>query len=432
MSKTVIQIDEHALLHTLEELVALDSSFPPGASYPEMATMLERTTAHLGGTCTRIDIPEALWRAQGVHGARTNLIVRPDLAPQGAPEVTIYFHVDTAPVGDGWTRPALELTREGNRVYARGAADMKGAIAAAIAGLAALRDAGHQFEYQPVLAFCTDEEGGIYPGIRYLAEQDLVSDVIINLNGSATPRIWAGSFGSLDLTLMFEGKAAHSGRPHLGVNAIEQALPVLDALTSLKVEVEKRVSSMPPPPGSGGPLHALLNITAIRGGEKGSALPGQCEIVVNRRYAPEEDVARVRAEIHECVEASVKKTNLIGWRMSETGHLPPVENSQGMMTPRWTAAMAAGHNVPLEEFVAYGSSTSSDFGWIQHGGRGSREIMLGGLSRPDRNVHGADEFTTMEDLLGLARSIALFFDAHFHTTTKPKIPTQSNQGESKP
>nr|WP_285895578.1 M20 family metallopeptidase [Epibacterium ulvae] len=386
-------------------------------------------TAQFGGTSARFDVPEALWETQGVYGARTNLIVRPDLAPKGTPEVTIYFHVDTAPIGDGWSRPALKMTREGSRIYARGAADMKGAIAAALAGLAALQSAGHQFEYQPVLAFCTDEEGGIYPGIRYLAEQNLVSDVIINLNGSATPRIWAGSFGSLDFSLLFEGKAAHSGRPHLGVNAIEQALPILNALTAIKIDVEQRVSAMPPAPGSTGPLHALLNITAIRGGEKGSALPGQCEVVINRRYAPEEDVAVVRAEIRECVEAAVKQTDLIGWRISETGHLPPVENSQGVMTPRWTAAMATGHNVPLEQFVAYGSSTSSDFGWIQQGGRGQREIMLGGLSRPDRNVHGADEFTTIEDLRGLARSIALFFSAQFETATEPKKPTLSNHGE---
>ncbi|MEP0961728.1 MAG: M20/M25/M40 family metallo-hydrolase [Roseobacter sp.] len=430
MNNSAINICEDTLLHMLRELVALDSSFPPGACYPEMATILETMTAQLGGTSARIDVPETLWNAQGSHGRRTNLVVRPDLAPKGTPEITIYFHVDTAPIGDGWTRPALKMTREGNRIYARGAADMKGAIAAALAGLMALRDTGRQFKYQPVLAFCTDEEGGIYPGIRYLAEQDLISDTIINLNGSAAPRIWAGSFGSLDFTALFEGKAAHSGRPHLGVNAIEQVLPVLHALTSLKLDVEKRASAMPPPPGSTGPLHALLNITAIRSGDKGSALPGQCEVVINRRYAPEEDVANVRAEIRECIDVTAKETTLIGWQVSETGHLPPVENSQGVVTPRWTSAMAAGRDVPLEEFFAYGSSTSSDFGWIQQSDRGPREIMLGGLSRPDRNVHGADEFTTIEDLLGLARSVALFFDAHFDTEAEPKQPISSNKGES--
>jgi|TARA_R110001606_G_scaffold367136_1_gene522534 succinyl-diaminopimelate desuccinylase len=413
MIKSNINIDEDALLSMLNELVALDSSFPPGASYPEMATLLEQMTMQFGGTRTRVDVPEALWKVPGTHGARTNLIVRPDLAPVGSPEVTIYFHVDTAPVGDGWTRPAFQMTCEGNKVYARGAADMKGAIAAALAGLEALRSAGHPFEFQPVLAFCTDEEGGVYPGIRYLAEQNLVSDTIINLNGSATPRIWAGSFGSLDFAFEFEGKAAHSGRPELGVNAIEQALPVLNALTMLKTEVEKRTSVMPAQPGTAGPLHALLNITAIHGGDKGSALPGACRVVVNRRYAPEESVVTVRSEIQACVEIASKGSELIGWTMSEIGHLPPVENTQGVMSPRWTAAMSAGYDVPLDEFVAFGSTTSSDFGWIQQAGGRHREIMLGGLSRPDRNVHAADEFTTKEDLLGLARSIALFFSADF-------------------
>ncbi|ETX12172.1 acetylornithine deacetylase [Marinomonas ushuaiensis DSM 15871] len=413
MTKLNIDIDENTLLGMLSELVALDSSFPPGSSYPEMATLLERMTASLGGTHSRVEVPETLWKVPGTHGLRTNLIVRPDLAPEGSPEVTIYFHVDTAPVGDGWNRPAFQMTCEDNRVYARGAADMKGAIAAALAGLEALRSAGHTFAFQPVLAFCTDEEGGVYPGIRYLAEQNLVSDIIINLNGSATPRIWAGSFGSLDLSFEFEGKAAHSGRPELGINAIEQALPVLHALTTLKTQVETRTSAMPPPPTATEPLHALLNITAIHGGDKGSALPGTCRVVINRRYAPEENVVTVRSEIQTCVEAAAKNSDLVGWTVSEIGHLPPVENTQGVMSPRWTAAMSAGYEVPLDEFVAFGSTTSSDFGWIQKAGGRHREIMLGGLSRPDRNVHAADEFTTKEDLLGLARSIALFFSADF-------------------
>ncbi len=399
----------------LSDLVSLDSCFPPGATYVQMATLLEQMTAHFGGSSERVDVPEKLWAMPGAYGDRTNLIVRPELAPAGTAEVTIYFHVDTAPVGDGWTRPSLQMTCEGNRVYARGAADMKGAIAAALAGLDALCKQGHQFAYQPVLAFCTDEEGGVFPGIRYLAEQDLVSDTIINLNGSATPRIWAGSFGSLDFSLRFEGKAAHSGRPELGVNAIEQALPVLNALTTLKTQIQKRTSAMPAAPGADGPLRALLNITAVHGGDKGSALPGACDVIINRRYAPEEDVTQVRNEIFACVEAAVKQSELLGWDITEVGHLPPVENSQGVLAPRWTQAMSTGYEVPLEQFVEFGSRTSSDFGWIQRAGSRHREIMLGGLSRPDRNVHAADEFTTKEDLIGLARSIALFFSANFQT-----------------
>ena len=146
MDKLKIRIDEDRLLTTLAELVALDTCFPPGDNYPEMADVLTRLTASFGGTNQRIDVPEDRWNAPGVSGARTNLIVRPDLAVPGAPEVTVYFHVDTAPIGEGWSRPPLSLMREGNKFYGRGAADMKGAIAAALMGLTALKSFRHYVE----------------------------------------------------------------------------------------------------------------------------------------------------------------------------------------------------------------------------------------------------------------------------------------------
>ena len=48
---------------------------------------------------------------------------------------------------------------------------------------------------------------------------------MLSFNGGAVPRIWAGCFGSFDLLVRVQGRAAHSGEPAGGVNAIEAALP---------------------------------------------------------------------------------------------------------------------------------------------------------------------------------------------------------------
>src|SRR3546814_18417727 len=68
--------------------------------------------------------------------------------------------------------------------------------------------------------------------------------------------------------------------------------------TTLFRSVEKRESAMPAPPHfNGRPLTARLNIASVRGGAKGSILPAQLEILVNRRYAPEERFEDVMREL---------------------------------------------------------------------------------------------------------------------------------------
>lgn len=410
----------------LASLIGFDTCFPPAANYPGFCDLLERMAADLGGTARRIDVPSNLWAADGVTGARTNLLLRPDLGPADAPEALIYFHTDTAPVGDDWTRPPLSLTREGDRLFGRGTADMKGCIAAVLAALRSLKDAGTPLAFRPVLAFCTDEEGGLYPGIRYLAETMDLPEVLLNLNGGATPRIWGGCFGSLDLAVTGQGVAVHSGRPDLGVNALEAMVPLLTALTTLKTQVEARTSAMPPPPGDD-PLRARLNVTAIRAGDKGSALPGRCRIVLNRRYMPEEDVSEVRAELEKTIAAALTGTALVDWNIAEIGHLPPVSDPSGPWTDRWTQARAEATDTPVTAFTTYGSGTSSDFGWVQKAG--IRHMLLGGLMRPEANVHGPDEFTTVQDIEALARSVALFLRADFKTSPGERsqsLPTMEN------
>ena len=413
------------MLADLADMIAFDTCFPPAADYAGFCDLVERRAADLSCAAERVEVPEARWQAEGVHGARVNLLLRPDMGPADAPEALIYFHTDTAPVGDGWTRPPLSLTREGDRLFGRGTADMKGCIAAVLAALRALRDAGAPLRFRPVLAFCTDEEGGLYPGIRHLAETRALPEVLLNLNGGAEARIWGGCFGSMDLAITGRGVAVHSGRPEGGVNALEEMVPLLTALARLKADVETRVSAMPSAPGEG-PLRARLNVTAAHAGDKGSALPGTCRVVVNRRYMPEEDAGAVRAEIETIVADALADTRLTGWDVAEVGHLPPVADPTGRWTDRWTRARAEGFGVPVAEFTTYGSGTSSDFGWVQKAG--VRHMLLGGLMRPGSRVHGPDEFTTTDDLTALARSVALFLSDDF----QPDTQSPDQRGRTQP
>lgn len=406
-----IAADGPAIEQDLARLLAVDTSFPPGDGYGAMADLVEEMVGPLGFTCRRVSVPEALWSspAGGTHGERVNLI-----AERGAgPDVcSLYFHVDTVPAGAGWTKPPLALTKADGRLYGRGAADMKGTIAATFAALRALDRAGSPLRFAPRLLFCTDEEGGLYPGIRHLAEQGLIEGHLLSFNGGAAPRIWAGCFGSIDLLIRVQGRGAHSGDPVGGINAVEEAMPLLNALTALKARVERRTSAMPAPPHfEGRPLTARLTIAALHGGQKGSSLPALFEILVNRRYAPEEAFAAVLAELEGTVRDAMAGTRALGVETHVIGHLAPVSDPTGPHWPRWQKALGQGFGFAPGDFRAWGSSTSSDMGFVQQAG--IREILLGGLGRPDNNTHAPDEFTTMADVSALARAVLLYLSQDF-------------------
>jgi succinyl-diaminopimelate desuccinylase len=406
-----IAADEAAIEHDLARLLAVDTSFPPGDGYGVLADLAEDLVRPLGFACRRVSVPEHLWStpAGGAQGERVNLIAE---AGSGLEPCSLYFHVDTVPAGAGWTKPPFALTKADGRLYGRGAADMKGTIAATLAALRALDRAGAPLRFAPRLLFCTDEEGGLYPGIRYLAEQGLIEGHLLSFNGGAAPRIWAGCFGSIDLLIRVHGRGAHSGDPVGGINAIEEAIPLLTALTALKTRVEARTSAMPAPPHyDGRPLTARLTIAALHGGQKGSSLPALFEILVNRRYAPEEDDAAVLAELEATVRDAMAPSRVLGVDTHVIGHLAPVSDPTGPHWPRWQAALARGFGFVPGEFRAWGSSTSSDMGFVQQAG--TREILLGGLGRPDNNTHAPDEFTTMADVTALARAVLLYLSQDF-------------------
>ncbi len=402
-----IATDEPRWLAAFARMIATQTSFPPGEGYGAFADLMEAIFAPLGFGFRRVEVPAALWSGAGTqaHGARINLIAA---RRTGKPVCSIYFHVDTVPPGAGWSRAPFELTREADRLYGRGTADMKGTIVATLAALLAADAAGVALAYDPVLLFCTDEEGGLYPGVRWLAEQRLIEGHVLCLNGGAAPRVWAGCFGSLDLAIRVLGRSAHSGDPVGGINAVEEALPILVALRELGGRVATRVSALPPPPHlEGRPLTARLSITAIQGGAKGSALPGACTIIVNRRYPPEEEFAAVRAELEQTIRAAARGTRALGVEIDLVGHLTPVAAPDaGPYWPRWCDAVAFSFGYPRDGFRRWGASSSSDMGFVQQAGIAN--ILLGGLSRPERNVHAADEHTTIGDVTALARALLVY------------------------
>ncbi|MEI4472355.1 M20 family metallopeptidase [Frigidibacter sp. MR17.24] len=401
----------------LARMVAVDTRFPPGAGYGAFATLMEELLADLPLPTRRETVPDALWQvARGpARGERINLIAE---APGTGPACSLYFHVDTVCAAGGWQRDPFVLTEEDGRLYGLGTADMKGAIAAAVHALRVAQRLGLTLAYRPQLLLCTDEEGGLYPGIRHLAEQGMIAGHLLNFNGSAGPRIWGGCFGSFNLQVTVRGFAAHAAdRSKHAINAIEAALPMMQAVQALRPAVAARISALPVAPGQP-PLAAQIAITVAEGGTCGGQVPDRFVFLVSRRYAPEEDFATARTEIETAIRDACPAGATLDFDL--IGHLTPTADPEGSHTPRWIRAVQEGFGYAPEEFVKYAAASASDSGYVQQAGV-LQEINLGGLIRPGSNAHGAEEHTTRADLAALAKAILCYLAADFAPELNPEL-----------
>ncbi len=401
-----IEAGDDRLFADLSHLLAFDTVYPPARDYTGLVDWAEARFGALGFACRRVVVPQHLWDVPGADaaGERVNLIAE----LPGKDPVAIYSHIDVVPPGEGWTVPPLAATRRGEEVWGRGSADMKGTIAATLLAIEAAQAHGVTLRYAPRVLLTTDEEGGAYPGIRYLAEQGMVGDHLICLDGSADPRIWHGSFGSLEMQVVIEGRSGHAGQRGSGDNALERAIPILSGLMELKQVVEQRSSAVRGK--DGGPLRPILAVTVMQSGTKANNVPARAVIGLNRRYAPEERDDDALAEIREAVARAAPEGTR--WELRVTGHLAAVlDADQGPHWPRWQKALEQGFGWPADSFHRSGSTGSSDMGWVQRAGL--REIMITGASRPDSRVHGADERVRLADLRAMARTILFYLAADF-------------------
>ena len=197
-------------------------------------------------------------------------------------------HTDTVNV-EGMEAP-FELKVEGDRLYGRGAYDMKAGLAAA---LVACREASTlDLAGDVVVAAVADEEHSSI-GVQEILET-VQADVAIVTEPTEMALVIAHR-GFVWSEVEVTGRAAHGSRPHLGVDAIVKTGPILTALGRLDDELHARRH----PLLDRGSVHASV----IAGGEELSSYPGRCVVGIERRTLPGESAADVEAELERLLDA---------------------------------------------------------------------------------------------------------------------------------
>ena len=377
-------------VEVLKNLLAIDTTVPPGRNYDKTVDYLEPIFKELGFSTQTVLIPAE--HAEGRKG-RTNLICHRH--EKGRPRLIFYGHIDVVPA-DGWK--AFKPKAAYGKVYGRGAADMKGGIVALLLAMDSLR--GKPLKYDVSVMITTDEEYSQASQLKYLAKylKPFSGANFFNLDSSFGYVSIAG-LGALQVDIKVKGRSVHSAMSHMGENAVENASLLVRALLDLKHRVEDRKSSIPTHPNTGLKLmEARLNINMIKGGIKVNIVPDECVISVDRRLIPEENLEDARKELLDVLNSVPDVT----WEMERVFTIPTVAPRDDSLIDRLVSIIGD----VTGESGKFGEMGSGDLPHIV-AGWGGKEFGLG-VIRPECNIHGKDEFVYQQDIENLAKIISQF------------------------
>ncbi len=410
-----VDANEAYLITALQELVAVDTTVPPGRNYDTLATVAEGYFHALGFETERVVIPDELIKAipLPLDGPRVNLLAR---RSWGAGDMaSIYAHTDVVPIEEPWTlaAPFGGEVKDG-KLYGRGSTDMKGSIAALLTALKVINDLGLTPHYDVQAMLCTDEEIGVYPGVWHLAKEGYVTPHVVWLEaGGQNPTVMAASAGAMDVTVTVHGRSGHSGMNFLSINAIEEMVPILNELLVLKKTVEARRSRFPLPPMQvpegviiPDAMSPMFNLSIIKAGAKSNIVPGVATLTINRRFIPEEDADEVEREIREAITRGAAGTRAVKVDVDVMRVYPAgVVDADGPRMTKMKAAVGAVKDYPEDIWIAVGVSGSTDRANVSQEMGITDIASFGTMTTENRTAHGANEYVEVQTLKDLTKEI---------------------------
>ena len=310
------------------------------------------------------------------------------IGPAVSGGVALSGHTDVVEVSEReWTSPPFALAERGGKLYARGACDMKGFLACALASAPVFCAAPLK---KPVhFAFSRDEEiacagsedmlkmfseGGLRPAAAVVGEPTRMQTV-------------AGHKTGLTFRTVFYGSAAHSSMPSAGVSAIPFAARFVSHLQKLEAEMAAAAdsSSLFVPP------YGTINVGTIRGGAALNIFAAECEMEWHYRGMPEDDMEKFANDVDEYLQKTLlpemraggHPADIVNKRMSSYPGLLPEESAALELVESLTGNTERGA-------VSFGTEA----GHFQRAGISAAVIGPGDIAQ----AHKPDEYIEISQL----------------------------------
>lgn len=281
----------------LQQLIRVPTDTPPGNNAPHAERTAELIKA-FGFEAEKHPVPEAEVRGYGMESI-TNLIVRRKYGGSGEGKgegktIALNAHGDVVPPGEGWTKDPYGGEIVDGKIYGRASAVSKCDFASFTFAVRALEALGAPLKGAIELHFTYDEEFGGEMGPGWLLKQGLTKPDLLIAAGFSYEVVTAHN-GCLQMEVTVHGKMAHAAIPDTGVDALQGAVHILNALyaqNALYQQVTSRVEGI---------KHPYLNVGRIEGGTNTNVVPGKVTFKLDRRMIPEENPAEVEANIRQVI-----------------------------------------------------------------------------------------------------------------------------------
>ena len=378
----------------LQQLVRVPTDTPPGNNAPHA----ERTAELLAGfgfDAEQHPVPEQQVKDYGLESI-TNLIVRRHYGP--GLTVALNAHGDVVPPGDGWTHDPYGGEIEDGKLYARAAAVSKSDFASFTFALRALEAVAKPSKGTVELHFTYDEEFGGLLGPGWLLQKGLTRPDLMIAAGFSYEVVTAHN-GCLQMEVTVHGKMAHAAIPASGVDALQGATKILNALYAQNVLYEKITS------GVEGITHPYLNIGRIEGGTNTNVVPGKVVFKLDRRMIPEENPVEVEATIRQVIADAAAASPGITIdikRLLLARSMQPLPGNQ----PLVDAICKHGELVFGEPIKAMGTPLYTDVRLYAEAGIPGVIYGAGPRTVLESHAKRSDERLVLEDLRGATKVIA--------------------------
>jgi len=381
-------------VRTLQALVQVPTDSPPGNNAPHA----ERTAELLkdfGFEAEKYPVPAEQVKAAGLESL-TNLIVR---RRYGAGRtVALNAHGDVVPPGEGWTHPPYGGEVHDGKLYGRASAVSKCDFATFIFATRALESLGLPLKGGIELHFTYDEEFGGELGPGWLLDKGYTKPDLLIAAGFSYQVVTAHN-GCLQMEVTVHGKMAHAAIPDTGVDALQGATAILNALyaqNALYKQVTSKVKGI---------THPYLNVGLIQGGTNTNVVPGKVVLKLDRRMIPEENPAEVEATLHRVIAEAARQVPGITVdikRMLLARALTPLPGNQ----PLVEALCKHGEAVFGEPIPTSGTPLYTDVRLYCE--RGIPAVIYGAGPRTvlESNAKRADEHIVLEDLRRATKVVA--------------------------
>lgn len=325
---------------------------------------------------------------------RANLLA--SFGPEGAGGVLLSAHSDVVPAGEGWAHPAYAVTREGDLLFGRGTADMKGFIAVALELLCRLDPADL---HHPVhLALSYDEEvgcAGVGGLLDHLAATGSVRPDLV-LIGEPTMMLPRNRhLGKVAFDVTFIAEPGHSSRSHVlpsAITAAARVVAMIDAENHRHRPADVRAAP-----------DVSLNCGTLHGGQALNVVAERCELSFEVRFSTDHDPERLLAPLRDAIDREGELLGAVGGgvTMVETLRYPALhtEADQPMLT--------------LVERIADGGKAAA-IGYGTEGGMFAAALRVPVVICGPGDIavaHRPDEFVSVEQLLRCERFLSGLIEA---------------------